>query len=166
MCTVPDNYKNKAKEQGKLTTLSYETKMTDGSGKVVKKEATVYLPYGYNQNKKYDFVYLSYGSGANKNTFLGNEKGEIKPIIIVTPTYTEEYKDYYIYAASGNHDFMNEATEKVVEKLQEYPEQFQITATNFTEGNLLYTSFDGYHRYYYSNPYMYNGLRRFLGENK
>ena len=62
------------------------------------------------------------------------------------------------------HDFMNEATEKVVEKLQEYPEQFQITATNFTEGNLMYTSFDGYHRYYYSNPYMYNGLRRFLGE--
>ncbi|SFG84862.1 Enterochelin esterase [Lachnospiraceae bacterium C7] len=289
VCAVPDNYKKQAKEQGKLTTFSYETKMTDDSGKIVKKEATVYLPYGYDENKKYDFVYLCHGSGANKNTFLGNEKepkefkyivdnmiekGEIKPIIIVTPTYTKEYKDYYekldgmtdeivnelipavekkynsyatdttpdglikarghraiggfsmggcttwrafkrhldyfkyympmsmpmyyykdgynkvqndktapslaqavqkssyaptdyaIYAASGNHDFMNEATEKVVEKLQEYPEQFQITTTNFKEGNLMYTSFYGYHRYYYSNPYMYNGLRRFFGENK
>ena len=70
--------------------------------------------------------------------------------------------DYRIYAASGDKDFMHSATEHVVETLRWSPEQFTYTDTNFEKGNLMYTEFPGKHRYYYSFPYIYNGLMRFF----
>ncbi|SER52663.1 alpha/beta hydrolase [Lachnobacterium bovis] len=286
-CEVPDEYKKESAQKGKLIKLFYKSKMSNASAIEIDKQATVYIPYGYNKKNKYDVVYLCHGYGANLNTFLGTQDSprqfknildnmimnkEIKPVIVVTPTYTNKYSNYYdkldgmtdeivnylipavegqyssyaknttpeeliksrnhraiggfsmggcttwrafrrhldyfkyympmsmpiyyyesgynkpqndktaptlaeaaeksgykpndyaIYAASGDNDFMNEATKQVVEVLKEYPNQFKYTETNFSDGNLMFTTFEGYHRYYFSNPYMYNGLRRFFRE--
>lgn len=283
---LPSSYERPAGEPGHVEEISYKTTLIDGSGKVVDKNAMVYLPYGYDKSRKYDIFYLNHGYGASNTTFLGTpnsphsfkhildnmiQNGDIKPIIVVTPTYTFEYgrnveniqtamgmeitndlmpavegkystyaaeptaaefrksrnhrgiggfslggstawwafhnhidifkyympismplyydesgyvksqddatspslaasakasgykqNDYRIYAASGDKDFMHSATEHVVETLRGYPEQFTYTDTNFEKGNLMYTEFPGKHRYYYSFPYIYNGLRRFF----
>lgn len=32
----------------------------------------VYLPYDYNDNKKYEILYLMHGAGGNNSTLMGN----------------------------------------------------------------------------------------------
>ena len=62
----------------------------------------VYLPYGYDANKKYNIFYFMHGAGDNENTLLYNDNGEaqrvfdnmikngdIEPMIIVTPTFNK-----------------------------------------------------------------------------
>ena len=47
--------------------------MSNASAIEIDKQATVYIPYGYNKKNKYDVVYLCHGYGANLNTFLGTQ---------------------------------------------------------------------------------------------
>lgn len=107
---MPDSYTEKASYKGKLVELSYKMHMADGSGRTVAKKAMVYLPYNYSEGTKYDVFYLMHGYGGTYETFLGSKvsprtfkrvldnmiaNGKIKPLIVVTPEYTEEYADYY-----------------------------------------------------------------------
>ena len=108
--SLPAEYKEEAKHQGTLKTLTYDYTMYEGSGSTVEKKAVVYLPYDYDESKKYDVFYLMHGYGGGCHTFLGSksnprafknmldhmiEDHKIEPFIVVTPTYTEEYTDYY-----------------------------------------------------------------------
>ncbi|MBR6717606.1 MAG: family 43 glycosylhydrolase [Oscillospiraceae bacterium] len=62
----------------------------------------VYLPYGYNENTKYNVFYLMHGGGEDENTCFNNPdididlmldnmiaNGEIEPMIVVTPTFNK-----------------------------------------------------------------------------
>ena len=62
----------------------------------------VYLPYGYDTNKKYNIFYLMHGGGENETTCFQDkwthinymldrmiENGEIDPMIVVTPTFNK-----------------------------------------------------------------------------
>jgi len=108
---LPDSYKKGVWHGGKLREISYNTTTIDGTGRRVLKHAMVYLPPGYSENRKYNVFYLLHGYGATSHTFLGVpasphpfknildnmiKKGDIEPLIVVTPTYTEEYTDYYM----------------------------------------------------------------------
>ena len=103
---LPSSYERPSGEPGHVEEISYKTTLIDGSGRVVDKNAMVYLPYGYDKSRKYDIFYLNHGYGASNTTFLGTpnsphafkhildnmiQNGDIKPIIVVTPTYTFEY---------------------------------------------------------------------------
>ena len=107
---MPSSYKSSADRRGTLTTIDYDTRLIDGSGRTVRKEATVYLPYHYDSSKKYNVLYLCHGYGGSETTWLGTKllphkfknvldnmigNGKIAPLIVVTPTYTKEYTDYY-----------------------------------------------------------------------
>ena len=102
--SLPAEYKEEAKHQGTLKTLTYDYTMYEGSGSTVEKKAVVYLPYDYDESKKYDVFYLMHGYGGGCHTFLGSksnprafknmldhmiEDHKIEPFIVVTPTYTE-----------------------------------------------------------------------------
>ena len=98
---VPDEYKQPAAHQGEVVRLDYKTKGPDGQ--VLEKYTKVYLPYGYNPKDKktrYNVFYLLHGGNGNpehywmwRNPSLKNiidnmiERGELDPVIIVTPTY-------------------------------------------------------------------------------
>ncbi|MDD4369631.1 MAG: alpha/beta hydrolase-fold protein [Anaerostipes sp.] len=107
---MPEQYEEKASEKGTLKELSYKVHMKNENNKTIQKKAMVYLPYNYSKNKKYNTFYLLHGYGGSYQTFLGSvlsprtfknvldhmiQEGDIAPMIVVTPEYTDEYEDYY-----------------------------------------------------------------------
>lgn len=101
---VPDIFENADNEQkGRVERISYRTKAYATDKRAVEKQAYVYLPYGYDEERKYDILYLLHGSGDDEaywlvenewnKVMLDNliEQKVIKPVIVVTPTfYVEE----------------------------------------------------------------------------
>ena len=95
---LPDRYTEPAKQAGKVIRLEY--KKGDFT-----KHCFVYLPYGYDENKKYNVLYTLHGGEGNLEAYLGNEtepspikhcfdnmieNGDIEPIIVVSPTYYDQ----------------------------------------------------------------------------
>lgn len=99
--SIPEEYYKETEQGGTLETFSYEC--AAGS-----KNATVYLPYGYDEadsETKYDILYLLHGNGGNETTYLGNNerptelkyildqmiaRQEIKPLIVVCPALNHQ----------------------------------------------------------------------------
>lgn len=99
---MPSEYKGSAISKGTIVNDSYEVEF---KGEIVTKHYNVYLPAGYNQDdkeQKYNVFYLMHGGGENENTLFGGpgqelelkriidimiEKGDIEPMIVVTPTF-------------------------------------------------------------------------------
>ena len=91
---APDKYINEpASQQGKIVKETYSS--INGQ-----KSLHVYLPYGYDESKKYNIFYIMHGGGENENTIfydkdakLANildhmiQNGELEPMIVVTPTF-------------------------------------------------------------------------------
>ena len=102
---IPDEYFKVSDQPGTLTDLYYDTYESFSykeKSKPLKKRAVVYLPYSYTENQKYDVFYLMHGGWGDETTILGTPNqpsifknvidnaiaaGEIKPLIIVCPTY-------------------------------------------------------------------------------
>ncbi len=100
---VPDQFDEQScKEEGTITKISYETKAYATDDRRVEKMCNVYLPYGYDDSKRYNILYLMHGTGddedywmiqnTNNKTMVDNliYHGEIEPLIIVTPTWYVE----------------------------------------------------------------------------
>lgn len=99
---MPSEYKGSAISKGTIVNDTYEVEF---KGEIVTKHYNVYLPAGYNQDdkeQKYNVFYLMHGGGENENTLFGGpgqelelkriidimiEKGDIEPMIVVTPTF-------------------------------------------------------------------------------
>lgn len=89
---APDYYLNAGSKAGKVVNETY-------TGINGTKKLNVYLPYGYDESKKYNIFYLMHGGGENENTIFSNdvkfnnmldhmiENGDIEPMIVVTPTF-------------------------------------------------------------------------------
>ena len=89
-------------EAGRVEELVYETKAYATDGRAVTKKALVYLPYGYDESKAYNILYLMHGTGDDENYWLQTHAvnkvmldrliaaGEIEPLIVVTPTFYVE----------------------------------------------------------------------------
>ena len=99
---VPSSYKQKAKNQGKLERISYDTIDYTNNEKITK-QAVVYLPYGYDENKEYNIYYLMHGWTGHAGDFyeysnivniLDNmiENKDIEPLIVVGATFDSENK--------------------------------------------------------------------------
>lgn len=105
---IPESYFSKAKEQGTLVELFYDTwesKTYEQKTTKLTKRAIVYLPYGYDEEKEYNTFYYMHGGWGNETTQLGTsenpsyfknvidnaiQNGEIEPMIVVCPTYNNE----------------------------------------------------------------------------
>lgn len=105
LAEIPDEYFRAAERQGELRELYYDTYESfsyENKTQPLQKHAVVYLPYGYDETKKYNVVYLMHGGWSNENSTLGTpsspsrfknvidnaiENGVFAPIIVVCPTY-------------------------------------------------------------------------------
>lgn len=116
LAAIPDSYLSEAEQQGTLQDLyynTYESFSYDEKSQKLQKHAVVYLPYGYDESKKYPVFYLMHGGWSNEYTYLGSPdepqgmkhildhgiaNGEIQPMIVVCPTYNntspEDSGDY------------------------------------------------------------------------
>ena len=107
---VPSEYFRESDKPGTIEEISYKTKDYAGNGGETVKYAYVYLPYGYDADDTdthYDILYLMHGWGGHAGEYfeygyvkeildhlIGN--GEIKPLIVVSPTfYTEDDDDSF-----------------------------------------------------------------------
>lgn len=102
---IPAPYFEVSSQPGTLIDLRYRTYESFSYGEMSKplqKHAVVYLPNGYSKDRQYDVFYLMHGGSGNETTTLGTPQkssvfknvidqaiaaGEIRPLIIVCPTY-------------------------------------------------------------------------------
>ena len=100
---VPDKFDAvPCSEEGKLEKVPYQTKAYATDKRDVSKAAYVYTPFGYDEGKQYDILYLMHGTGDDEaywlsihtwnKTMLDNliHHKVIKPMIVVTPTFYVE----------------------------------------------------------------------------
>ncbi len=102
---IPEEYFQAADQQGTLMDLYYDTYESfsyNEKSEPLQKHAVVYLPYGYSKDQKYDVFYLMHGGWGDETQTLGTPNspssfknvidhavaaGEMRPLIIVCPTY-------------------------------------------------------------------------------
>lgn len=110
------DYKNPASQSGTVVKETYNG--INGTNSL-----NVYLPYGYDKNKKYNVFYFMHGMGDSENSLFYNDngesvrlidnmisKGDIEPMIIVTPTFNKVSSDTFYNA----ENFYKEFRESVV----------------------------------------------------
>ena len=102
---IPTEFRSPSDRPGTLVELGYDTYESlgyeDGAERLTKR-AIVYLPFGYSENERYDVFYLMHGGWSDETTTLGVPgapsefthvldhaiaAGELRPLIIVCPTY-------------------------------------------------------------------------------
>ena len=100
---IPEKYKVKCGEQGRVIEVEYETidyvpTVETVRAKIIK-TASVYLPFGYDEGGEYDVVYVLHGVGGDERNDWLNENnpnpadildnliyhGDIKPCVAVFP---------------------------------------------------------------------------------
>ena len=98
---VPADYYIPAEKQGTLETFAYQSHDYVGNGEMVRRSATVYLPYGYEESDvdtRYNILYLQHGAYGTERTWMVEygdafknmidhmiEDGLVEPMIIVMP---------------------------------------------------------------------------------
>ena len=117
---------------------TYESFSYNEKSKTLKKHAIIYLPYGYNKNKKYDVFYLMHGGWGDETTTLGTPQnpssfksvidnaiatGEVKPVIIVCPTYNNTNNNgldsnNYSLAMQLTENYHNELINDLIPKVE------------------------------------------------
>ena len=112
-----DALKETCDQQGTVEELTYEapayaTNELLGTDSTIEKTVQVYLPYGYDESKQYNVLYLLHGTGGNDKYWFetakgadGSEnvtsnvldnmikKGLCDPVIVVTPNFYSEIMD-------------------------------------------------------------------------
>ena len=100
---VPDEYRLENNKQGVIESLYYNVPTAENVNNI--KHLNVYLPFCYDSadtDTKYNVLYLMHGGGEDENLIFGGPgqnrelknildnmiaKGDIEPIIVVTPTF-------------------------------------------------------------------------------
>ena len=97
---VPEQYDApNCSQPGSVEELVYTTHAYATDSRPVQKRALVYLPYGYDETRQYNILYLLHGTGDDENYWLQTNSqnkdmldrmiasGSIDPLIVVTPTF-------------------------------------------------------------------------------
>lgn len=116
-------------ERGTIEQITYTTYDYFGDGAEIEKQANVYLPYGYDGEKKYNVLYLMHGIGGDENEWgmTGNASkvkimmdnliynGDIEPFIVVTPNgrsgadfanKSSDYNSFYEFGKELRNDLI------------------------------------------------------------
>ncbi|MBR4718559.1 MAG: hypothetical protein IKP09_10920, partial [Lentisphaeria bacterium] len=143
---MPQEYNNPNEKSGKVVSFKYKTRDNSKEGSAdIEKTALIYLPAGYDEKDtktQYNILYLMHGGGGNENQYFGGEgrnsqmknvldnmiaKGDIKPIIVVTPTYNVPY------ASDMNSTSMNFHLELVKDLIPAVEKQYHTYAKDVTK---------------------------------
>ena len=101
---IPESYFRTAANKGQVITETYRSyDYTSGNREAITKTAYVYLPYGYDESKQYDILYLMHGWTMTAGDFFNDSSlinildnliadGSIKPLIVVCATFDAENK--------------------------------------------------------------------------
>lgn len=127
---IPAKYiSQRFSECGTIENISYTTYDYFGDGAEIEKHANVYLPYGYDEEKQYNVLYLMHGIGGDENEWgmTGNDSkvkiimdnliynGDIEPFIIVTPNgrsgadfanVNSDYNSFYEFGKELRNDLI------------------------------------------------------------
>ena len=116
-------------EGGTIEKISYTSKDYFGDKSDVEKEAYVYLPYGYDESKQYNVLYLMHGIGGDEEEWgmTGSTSrvkcimdnliyhGDIEPFIVVTPNGRSaknhakngsDYGSFYVFGQELRNDLI------------------------------------------------------------
>lgn len=156
---IPQDYLSACSQQGTVEKVEYTTRAysaeiyrKDKDGKeenlISHKELYVYLPYGYDADKRYNVLYLLHGSGGNAQywfketnwtTVFDNmiQKGDCEPFIIVTPTfyYSDVIKDEKLRDSRYDQNYFYHELREVIIPLVEG--RYSTYAERDGEGNIL-----------------------------
>lgn len=129
---TPDAYAQAIEQAGSIEELNYSTQASDGN--TINKTAYVYLPYQYDSTQQYDILYLMHGGDGNSATLMGNTsqstalkyvfdnmiyQEEIRPLIIVTPTFYMGSRSYSGNLNELTHNFQTELREDLIPTVEE-----------------------------------------------
>lgn len=125
---IPDKYSTVySGDLGTVEFITYEAKDYMEGGEGYTKKAYVYLPAGYDENKKYDVIYLMHGIGGSEAEWglNGNNsklkkmldymigEGSIEPMIVVTPNgkalglpHTDATASFYNFGIELRNDLI------------------------------------------------------------
>lgn len=97
---MPEDMMRETDRRGEVRRFMYDTQTYDEKeSRPLRKGAWVYLPWGYDEGRQYDILYLLHGGGVNEDWWLKTfpdtvfmldnmmERQICPPCIIVTPTY-------------------------------------------------------------------------------
>ena len=120
--SIPLKYINmRVKDGGKIEKITYASHDWYGSGSEITKDAYVYLPFGYSDEKQYNVLYLMHGIGGDEKEWGMTDStsrvkaimdnliyyGDIEPFIVVTPNgrsskdHSAEGSDYRSFYSFG-----------------------------------------------------------------
>lgn len=150
---IPEKYlMYQLTEPGRIEQITYTTRDYFGDGSEITKNANVYLPYGYSEDKKYNVLYLMHGIGGDENEWgmTGSTSeikrmmdnliyhGDIEPFIIVTPNgrsssnfaaQGSDYNSFYVFGQELRNDLIP-YIEKTYSTYGEYDENgYDLSAT-------------------------------------
>ena len=127
---MPTEMLNETKQKGTVELFEYDSQTYDADERKLRKKAWVYLPYGYDESKKYDILYLLHGGGFTQDwwlklfpdtvTILDNmiEKKLCSPCIIVTPTFYHDEEDKNTHDESRCENFKYEIRNDLVPAIE------------------------------------------------
>ena len=132
---VPDGYDQPADQAGTLERLDYQTYESfsyEDKSQPLQKTAWVYVPYGYDESRSYDVLYLSHGGWSDETTLMGTpgdehafkcivdhaiQDGLVEPLLVVLLTYNntsgEDSSDYGL-ALRLTDNFHNELVNDLI----------------------------------------------------
>lgn len=127
---IPAKYlTQRTSECGTIEKITYTTRDYFGDGSEIEKQANVYLPYGYDEEKRYDVLYLMHGIGGDENEWgmTGSASkvkimmdnliyhGDVEPFIVVTPNgrsgadfanRNADYNAFYLFGKELRNDLI------------------------------------------------------------
>lgn len=127
---IPTKYSSRRYKQcGTIEQITYPSYDYYGDGSALEKPANVYLPYGYDETKQYNVLYLMHGIGGDENEWgmVGNTSqikmimdnliynGDIEPFIVVTPNgrsgadfanKSSDYNSFYEFGKELRNDLI------------------------------------------------------------
>ena len=141
------SYKNEAAQKGTVVKESY-------TGINGVNSLNVYLPYGYDSSKKYNIFYFMHGMGDNENTLFYNDngeaqrlldnmiaKGDIEPMIVVTPTFNKVSSDTFYNAENFYKEFRESVVPFVEGKYSTYADS---TSTADIKASRMHRAYGGF----------------------
>ena len=138
----PGDYTENCEQAGKVV-KEYYTSCHGGK----QTSANVYLPYGYDENQKYNIFYLMHGGGENQDTLFSNDvnlhkildhmimNGDIEPMIVVTPTFY----------SSNEGDFWQELLQNLIPHVEgKYSTYAESTSAEDIKASRYHRAFGGF----------------------
>ena len=138
---VPDGYGQEADERGSIVCIDYDTRdYAKGTGAARTNTAYVYLPYGYDTQRRYNILYFVHGHYSTAASTFEDEDGavrklldqmiahgDIDPMIVVTPSYnyrqpTPNYADADPYCRALPQELVNDLIPVVESRYRTYAE--------------------------------------------